>query len=384
MPSSDPIASAKPWHGGLLAPLNLAAYVTWLAVILQAPDWPRVAAGDAREILGVSALLAMMAAYVAINVSMTPHRGMERVSVPVQALAVLLASALLREGGPAVLMIIVAAQAIAIFPVRVALVGIVLANLGLFTIWVQGISVASALLSLLSMLAFQTFAMLTVHYAVSADRARERLAETHAELLATQHLLEQSARSAERLRLSRELHDVAGHKLTAMKLNLRLLERDPALAQREELGTVSQLADELLADIRAVVGELRQQEGIDLGAALAALTRPFPGVHFELNVQEGLVLDSVAAAEMVLRCVQEGITNAVRHGHARHIGIDIRREGTALAVHVRNDGRSPVLRREGNGLTGMRERLAGLGGSLSLMALPAGGAELRAEWPIDD
>lgn len=282
------------------------------------------------------------------------------------------------------LIIIVAAQAIAIYPVRLAPAGIVLANLGLFAIGVQGISVTSALLSLLSLLAFQTFAMLTVHYAVSADRARERVALTHAELLATQHRLEQSARSAVRLRLSRELHDVAGHKLTAMKLNLRLLERDPACGARGELATASQLADELLADIRAVVGELRRQEGIDLAKALAALTLSFPGVQFDVRVQEGLVLDSVATAEMVLRCAQEAITNAVRHGQTRHIGIGIRSEGGAIAAQVRNDGRSPTTQREGNGLAGMRERLAGLGGSLSLAALPAGGAGLHAEWPLND
>jgi signal transduction histidine kinase len=384
MQSIDPYTSGKPWHGGWLAPLNLAAYVTWLVVIVQAPDWSRVVSGSPRELAGVLALATMMAAYLAINMPATPRVGLVRAAVPLQGLAVLLASLFLRVGGPAVLMIIVAAQAVAIFPVRVALAGIVLANLGLFAIWVQGISVASALLSLLSLLAFQTFAMLTVHYAVSADRARERLAETHAELLATQHLLEQSARSAERLRLSRELRDVAGHKLTAMKLNLRLLERDQACAAREELATASQLADELLADIRAVVGELRQQEGIDLGNALAALTRPFPGVQFDVRIEDGLALDSVAMAEMVLRCAQEGITNAVRHGQARRIAIDIRRDAGRLAVQVRNDGRSPGPLREGNGLTGMRERLVGLGGSLSLVALPAGGAELHAEWPLDD
>lgn len=384
MQANDLYSSSKPWHGGWLAPLNLAAFVTWLVVMLQAPKWSRVLSGHPGEIAGTLALATMMAAYLAINMPATSRPALVQFVVPLQGIAVLIACFFLREGGPAVLMIIVAAQAIAVFPLRFALTGILLANLGLLAIWMQAISFPSALLSLLSLLAFQTFAMLTVHYAVSADRARERLAETHAELLATQQLLEQSARSAERLRLSRELHDVAGHKLTAMKLNLRLLARDPACAAHEELATVSQLADELLADIRAVVGELRQQEGFDLGEALAALSRPFPGVQFAVRIEDGLALESVATAEMVLRCAQEGITNAVRHGQARQIAIEIRREGKAIAVKVRNDGRSPVNPREGNGLTGMRERLAALGGSLSLLALPAGGAELRAEWPLDD
>ncbi|MEL2266475.1 histidine kinase, partial [Klebsiella pneumoniae] len=79
------------------------------------------------------------------------------------------------------------------------------------------------------------------------------LARVNADLLATRALLADSARDAERLRLARELHDVAGHKLTAMRLNLRALAADPVLAGREGLVLAEQLSGELLADIRQVV-----------------------------------------------------------------------------------------------------------------------------------
>ncbi|RNK47229.1 two-component sensor histidine kinase, partial [Xanthomonas vasicola pv. vasculorum] len=69
----------------------------------------------------------------------------------------------------------------------------------------------------------------------------------------------------------RELHDVAGHKLTAMRINLRLLSADPALARRDEVAVVEQLSAELLSDIRNVVQSLRDDQGLDLQTALRAL-----------------------------------------------------------------------------------------------------------------
>ncbi|MFY8135950.1 MAG: sensor histidine kinase, partial [Aquimonas sp.] len=160
-------------------------------------------------------------------------------------------------------------------------------------------------------LGFQAFATLTGYYAGMSERARDHLAQVNAELLATQRLLEESARSGERLKLSRELHDVAGHKLTALKLNLARLQRDPALAAREEVAVSAQLADELLADIRSVVSALRQHDGLELDAALRALARPIAGTQIEVEVQEGLRVESVATAETLLRCAQEAITNAL-------------------------------------------------------------------------
>lgn len=100
---------------------------------------------------------------------------------------------------------------------------------------------------------FEAFAALSAHYAASANRARDALARANADLLATRALLADSARDAERLRLARELHDVAGHKLTAMRINLRMLAADPQLAGRSEIAAAEALSAELLADIRRVV-----------------------------------------------------------------------------------------------------------------------------------
>src|SRR3546814_18563567 len=77
-----------------------------------------------------------------------------------------------------------------------------------------------------------------------------------------------AARDAERVRVARELHDVAGHKLTALTLNLRALAADPQLGAREEVPVSQQLARELLGDLRGVVQALRDPRGPDLAPAL--------------------------------------------------------------------------------------------------------------------
>jgi signal transduction histidine kinase len=371
---------SSPWHAHWLAPLNLAAYVTWFAVLVQSVRWSRLMAGDPLQWGGLIALLLVFAGYLLGHV---PHRrpGTERALVLLQALAVLVATWCVRNGGPGILLIIVAAQVVAMWPRWQAIALMALINGLMLAIWLMGIPLGSALLALLPMIGFQTFAALTVHYAMSAESARQQLAHTHAELLATQRLLEDSARSGERLRLSRELHDVAGHKLTALKLNLRLLERDPSLAAREEVRVAATLADELLQDIRAVVSELRKHDGIDLPAAIITLAQQIPGTHFRLDLDPELRVADVDRAEILLRCAQEGITNALRHGRPGTIDVGLHQHADRLELRIGNDGAELRTPRFGNGLTGMRERLAAVGGLLVLKPRPGGGADLTAELP---
>src|SRR5690606_15622238 len=122
---------------------------------------------------------------------------------------------------------------------------------------------------------FQMFAALTRHYAKAATEARDETMQVNAHLLATYSLLEESARDGERLRLARELHDVAGHKLTAVKLQLARRARDRAGAP-PALRTAAALAVELLGDVRGVVSQMRQDDGLDLRHALQDLAAPIP------------------------------------------------------------------------------------------------------------
>ncbi len=366
----------------LLSALNIAAFITWLAICIAVIEPVKLLSVDLREWSGLAALLGFMVLYVT-RVLTEPAGAYRQVALVIaQALLVLLAEWTLRSGQNAVLMIIIAGQLVLLLPLRGFLIIMLALNTGLALIWMQrGLPLSDALISLLMIGSFQGFAALTGHYADTRERAREHLAQVNVELLATRRLLEESARAGERLKLSRELHDVAGHSLTALKLNLARLARDPALAQREELLVSSMLADDLLSQIRQVVSTLRAHDGLDLRAAMQTLVRPMPGVHIVLDIEEHLRVDDIEQAEALLRCAQEAITNALRHGRAGEIRLGLSRIDGMLELSVINDGNTPQQIDFGNGLTGMRERLNAVGGTLDITPTPPRGLRLVARIP---
>ncbi|HEX6639165.1 MAG TPA: sensor histidine kinase [Steroidobacteraceae bacterium] len=234
---------------------------------------------------------------------------------------------------------------------------------------------------MLAYMTFQLFATLTAWYARRAHEIAGQLSETNAHLLATRSLLEESARDHERLRLARELHDVAGHKLTALKLNLTALQRDGA--QAPNVDTAAQLATELLADIRGVVAQIRQHDGLDIRDALRQLISPLPApprIHLEIG--EDARVASVAQAEALLRVVQEALTNAVRHAKAQNVWVRLGREGGQLHLAVVDDGKAELPLKEGFGLSGMRERLAQFSGRLDISRATQGGVALDVQLPL--
>ncbi|MBX3726635.1 MAG: ATP-binding protein [Xanthomonadales bacterium] len=376
-----------PW-ARLVSPLGLAAYATWLAIAITVIDAGALAAGDAREWSGAVALLAMIVLFGlrALRDGDVDCLGSAWITV-LQGVLVVVADLLLREGQVVILLIIVAAQLVLVMPVRRALVWLALFNLAIAMVWFDRAgSLAQVAAWMVPVLGFQVFAGLTGYYAGISERSREHLAQVNAELLATRHLLEESARGGERLKISRELHDVAGHKLTALKLTLARLQRDPALAGAlpasvEAVATCKRLADELLEDIRSVVSELRAHDGLDLHAALEALARPVAGTRISVAVEPGLRVDGLDQAQALLRCAQEAITNALRHGRAGEIRVHcLRREG-AIELEVCDDGNAVSDPVPGNGLRGMRERLESLGGALQVQAMAGRGVRVRAQVP---
>lgn len=324
-----------------------------------------------------------VAAYLArMGVETTSARRWCLAATLVQAAAALALVWSVADSPAPVLFIIVMAQLVSMLP-RPAFLAFALALNGLlYWIFQQQAPGTGAVVQWLLYAGFQAFAALSSHYADSAERSREELVAVNAHLLATRSLLAESARDQERLRLSRELHDVAGHKLTALKLNLTALARDPALGARREVTVAAQLADELLGDIRGVVRQLRLHEGMALEAAIRQLAAPLPRPRVHVAVAPDARVDSVAQAEAVVRAVQEALTNAARHADADNVWVELRRDGDRIALRVRDDGRAGGAVVDGHGLTGMRERLAALGGGLSVARRPEGGVALDAWIPL--
>jgi signal transduction histidine kinase len=287
-----------------------------------------------------------------------------------------------QSGATPVLLIIVAAQSCAVFTTRNAVLAMLAFNVVFATLLITRWHLASAIPALFSYGGFQAFAMLTTTYARRAEDARDALGRINAELLATRQLLLESARGEERLRLSRELHDVAGHKLTALKLQLRVIERElPEPAQRAAVDDCVRLSDELLADVRGVVDTLRVHDGIDLHAALSALIPQLPRPQVRLELAADARVAGLDQAQALLRCAQEGLTNALRHSTAERIVLRLLATAQGIELQVEDDGRANAVPVFGNGLLGMRERLAALGGRLELETVASGGLRLRAQLP---
>lgn len=229
--------------------------------------------------------------------------------------------------------------------------------------------------------AFQFFALLATHLALSESRARSELAIANAELRAAADLLDASSRTSERLRIARDLHDLLGHHLTALSVNLEVAAHLTDGKARGHVEQAQSLAKLLLSDVRAVVSDLRDDQTIDIAAMLARVVEPIPSPRVALHVASDVRVTDPAVAQTLLRAVQELVTNAMRHSGAATLTIDVTSNGGAIALHARDDGRGASVIEIGNGLRGMQERARELGGSLDVRSEPGRGFEVRMELP---
>jgi signal transduction histidine kinase len=212
--------------------------------------------------------------------------------------------------------------------------------------------------------------------------ARERLAAVNAELESTRELLAQSARIGERTRIARDLHDLLGHHLTALSLNLEIASHrteGETLARVETAQSVTKL---LLGDVRELVSVLRQEDPLDLPAALRKLADGIPLPQIHIAVTPGLTVEDPALGDVVLRCAQEILTNTVRHARAENLWLDVARRGDDLEIRARDDGTGAETVCSGHGLSGMRERFEERGGAFSFDTAPGRGFRVTAVLPL--
>ncbi|GGD49407.1 sensor histidine kinase [Lacimicrobium alkaliphilum] len=208
---------------------------------------------------------------------------------------------------------------------------------------------------------FNLFALIMMNTAVKEQRARAEAEQKNRELLATQALLGQASKQAERTRISRNIHDLLGHHLTALSINLQV-------AQRKTEGEVRQLMEQshgiaalLLSDVREAVSDMRQSSAINLDQALTLLTSEVPRlkVTLECNTQ----VADIEQANTILMCVRESLTNSLKHSDADKMFIRLDKESGQLNLNIRDNGGTTHFT-AGNGLNGLRERVQALGGKV--------------------
>jgi signal transduction histidine kinase len=311
-----------------------------------------------------------------------PRRLDIRVRLAAQVFAGLVVFALAPEFGfTSVLLVITAASAAYILTPMWALVVVGFQTAVVAAVLtVAGMDLANILLPTLVFGSFQAFAALVVVGQAREAEARARLAEVNAELQAATTLLEANSRNEERLRIARDLHDLVGHQLTALALNLEVATHRRGDDQQAAVERARQVARDLLADVREAVGDLRHPLP-SVRTAMEAIAGQVPRPQVLVEVDDQLVLDADRAAALV-RCVQEIVTNAVRHSDAEHLWLRIEQEPDGgLHVTARDDGRGAASIIAGNGLTGMRERLTQLGGDLEFDSAPGNGFSVAARLP---
>jgi signal transduction histidine kinase len=197
---------------------------------------------------------------------------------------------------------------------------------------------------------------------VREQRMRRELAEAHVELQAAGVLLSESARTAERLRISRDLHDLIGHQLTVLTLELEAARHRDGERAREHVERADRVARDLLGDVRATVGEMRT-EFADLSAILRQIVRDLPDLEVSIEIAPDVRAGEEQTAALV-RAVQEVVTNTIRHADARELWIDVASDGDAVCLTAADDGHGDAEPTLGNGLRGLVERFEALGGDV--------------------
>jgi signal transduction histidine kinase len=203
------------------------------------------------------------------------------------------------------------------------------------------------------------------------------------------------AAEAERARWARELHDQTLQSLAALKVGLSAaLRRDDvaayAVATRQAISDI----DQEIANLRAIIADLRPSSLDDLGLApaLEALLERRRGDGLEIECEldlpawlDGASRETQTLETVIYRVIQETLTNVVKHAHAGSVEVSVAVDERALLVEVRDDGHGFDVAAStlGFGLAGMRERVFLLGGTLTVQSTPQG-TLVQARLPLPE
>jgi PAS domain S-box-containing protein len=227
-------------------------------------------------------------------------------------------------------------------------------------------------------------------------RAEQQLLASREQLRALVARLN-SVREEEKAHLSRELHDEMGQLLTALKMELEVLEDglgDPGMPGTvrellERAVAASELVAKAIQSMRNLLASLRPValDRLGLDSALRQECRRFQewsGIACELATPYGLSTFGAEVDTALFRIAQEALTNVARHAGASRVAVALERRMGVAVLSVEDDGCGIPAGREsaGLGLLGMRERTERLGGVLAVKPAPGGGTIVEARIPL--
>ncbi|WP_395340663.1 sensor histidine kinase [Ningiella sp. W23] len=211
---------------------------------------------------------------------------------------------------------------------------------------------------------FNVFAIVMVSATLNEKRERESSEEANRQLVSTQALLAEASKQSERVRIARNIHDLLGHHLTALTINLQIAQHKSSGEVKENIEQCHALAKLLLSDVREAVSDIRDKSQVDLRSAINSIAEQLPALNIDLTLDEDLLIDDIQIADAIVRCIQESVTNTLKHSRASKLSVTIRQTKAKIKMNIQSDGDMPKELKLGNGLKGMQERIELLKGSI--------------------
>jgi two-component system sensor histidine kinase DesK len=227
-------------------------------------------------------------------------------------------------------------------------------------------------------LGFITFLTVALGFTMLAFR---RLIATVIELRTARAEVARLAVADERLRISRDVHDILGHSLSVIALKAqvarRLMTSEPDAAA-EAMGDVETVARESLAEVRSMVTAYRQRS---LADELQGARDVLDAAGISFAVTRDSIVPPAPVDSLLAWTVREGVTNVLRHSRAHHCEISLEAGDGGFSVAIVDDGVGGVASAGGSGLHGLRERVGAAGGRLEAGPRQQGGFRLQAFIP---
>ncbi|MBV1909976.1 MAG: hypothetical protein KUG78_11785 [Kangiellaceae bacterium] len=216
---------------------------------------------------------------------------------------------------------------------------------------------------------FHLFSMLMMHHAKTAEDATKEALRLNAELLSTRQLLSEVSKQSERTRIARDLHDLLGHHLTALIINLQIAGHLTEGDAKSKVDQCHSLAKLLMSDVREAVTTLRENKSIDINKMVEMMTGNIPNLKVHNLIDTEIDIEAIPCAKALLSCIQEAMTNTIKHSGASEFWINLSVEGPNFVLTLSDNGQINQQPVHGNGLKGMTERVAELKGSLEIQTL---------------
>lgn len=268
---------------------------------------------------------------------------------------------------------------------KALIIAILLPVLGVFLDFSMGKAFEYPIISYPTILIFglfNIFSLVTHYHLIEEAKAKTQSEHLLRELSATQALLKATTKRNERLRIARDLHDSLGHKLAALSLQLEVASHVTDESKQQHLQTAKSISQSILTTVRETVSENRDKNNLELGVILKKLIEDIPQLKVSLAIDKKLNNIQAFQVEILFRCVQEAITNTIKHSNATHCRIHIFTLENRIILNISDNGLNNTPYKAGNGLSGMAERVSQVKGSLEY-EMSSQGFNIAVKLPID-